>query len=262
MLLIGVPVYGQHEYTHALLADLRREPADFVIVDNKGDYPRIGDEQVITPGRNLGWAGGSNFILRYAFANGYSHAMTLNNDTRLSPGFVDGVLDPRNPEDAGIVVPVYDDINGHLRIVSEYRGPAADYHPKPVLRKLPFADGCAFMISRAAWLAVGEFDERAWGKFAWGADADLCLRARKAGFGVYGTEMAYINHFGRQSATGLSRLYGSRAQFRYRYGLLRYWIKEWRMLATRTSIVRLAAAAPESTPIVEIADNSQTERQT
>lgn len=247
MLLIGVPVYGQHHYTHDLVADLRREGADFVIVDNKGDYPRVGDEKVLTPGRNLGWAGGSNFIFRYAFANGYDRAMTLNNDTRLSPGFVDGMLDPRIPADAGVVVPVYDDVNGHLRIVSDHRGPAAEYRPRPVLRKPPFVDGCAFMLSRAAWLAVGDFDERAFGRFAWGADVDLCLRARLAGFGVYATELAFINHFGRQSAKGFSRLYGARSQFRYRYGLLRYWGREWRLLASRTETVPLppVAAVPD-----------------
>ena len=126
--------------------------------------------------------------------------MTLNNDTRLSPGFVDGILDPRIPEDAGIVVPVYDDTSGHMRIVADYRGPACDYEPKPILRKLPISDACAFMITKSAWLAVGGFDERSFGKFAWGSDADLCLRAREAGFGVYATEMAYINHFGRKTA--------------------------------------------------------------
>ncbi len=245
MLLIGIPAYGQHDYTHALISDLRRESADFVIVDNRGDYPRLGDENVITPGRNLGWAGGSNFIFRHAFSNGYTHAMTLNNDTRLSPGFVSGILDPRIPDDAGIVVPVYDDVNGHLRILSDYRGPAGDYEPRPMLRKLPFTDGCAFMLTKQAWSAIGDFDERAFGRFAWGADVDLCLRARKAGFGVYATEMAYINHFGRKSATALSRLYGARAQFRYRYGLLRYWHKDWRLLTTRTTNVALPPSSQE-----------------
>lgn len=246
MMLIGIPVYGQHEYTHALIEDLRRERADFVIVDNRGDYPRIGDEHVITPGRNLGWAGGSNFILRYAFANGYTHAMTLNNDTRLSPGFVDGILDPRIPEDAGIVVPVYDDTSGHMRIVAEYRGPACDYEPKPILRKLPISDACAFMITKSAWLAVGGFDERSFGKFAWGSDADLCLRAREAGFGVYATEMAYINHFGRKTANAVSRLYGARSQYRYRYGLFRYWAKDWRLLTTRPTVITLQSESSEA----------------
>lgn len=56
-LMITVPVFGQHEYTHALVADLEREGADYLIVDNRGDYPRIGTERVSTPGENLGWAG-------------------------------------------------------------------------------------------------------------------------------------------------------------------------------------------------------------
>lgn len=38
-LLIAVPIYGQHEYTHALVQDLERENADFVLIDNAGDYP-------------------------------------------------------------------------------------------------------------------------------------------------------------------------------------------------------------------------------
>lgn len=34
-LMITVPVFGQHEYTHALVADLEREGADYLIVDNR-----------------------------------------------------------------------------------------------------------------------------------------------------------------------------------------------------------------------------------
>jgi GT2 family glycosyltransferase len=56
-LLITVPVYGQHEYSHAVVGDLEREGAEYSIVDNRGDDPRIGNERVITPRENLGWAG-------------------------------------------------------------------------------------------------------------------------------------------------------------------------------------------------------------
>ena len=59
-LLITVPVYGQHEYSHAVVGDLEREGAEYLIVDNRGDYPRIGNERVITPRQNLGWAGGAS----------------------------------------------------------------------------------------------------------------------------------------------------------------------------------------------------------
>jgi GT2 family glycosyltransferase len=142
-------------------------------------------------------------------------------------------------------VPVYDDVHGHKGLLSDYRGPASDYLPKPVVHKLRYSDACAFMITRSAWLALGGFDERAFGKFAWGADVDLCLRARVAGFGVYATELAYINHFGRQTANAVSRIYGARAQFRYRYGMLRYWRKDWRLLTTRPRTIHLPTAPPE-----------------
>jgi hypothetical protein len=36
-LLITVPVYGQHEYSHAVVGDLEREGAEYLIVDNRGD---------------------------------------------------------------------------------------------------------------------------------------------------------------------------------------------------------------------------------
>ena len=53
--LITVPVYGQHEYSHAVVGNLERGGAEYLIVDNRGDYPRIGNERVITPRQNLGW---------------------------------------------------------------------------------------------------------------------------------------------------------------------------------------------------------------
>jgi hypothetical protein len=34
------PVFGQHEYTHALVGDLEREGAEYMIVDNGVTIPR------------------------------------------------------------------------------------------------------------------------------------------------------------------------------------------------------------------------------
>jgi len=197
-LLITVPVLGQHDYTHALVGDLERESAEYLIVDNRGDYPKISDERVITPGENLGWAGGSNLGFRIAFSEGYSHAMTLNNDTRISKGFVAALLDPRLPVDAGIIGPLLDD--GFSCAVADQKVDAADYIPQPRYRTVPAVEGTALMLSRECWLAIGGFDLRTFGRYGWGIDLDLALRARKAGFGVYTTEMAYINHFGRKTA--------------------------------------------------------------
>jgi hypothetical protein len=59
-LLITVPVFAQHEHIHALVGDLEREGAEYLIVDNRGDYPKISNERVITPGENLGRPGSSD----------------------------------------------------------------------------------------------------------------------------------------------------------------------------------------------------------
>ena len=209
-LLITVPVFGQHEYTHALVGDLEREGADYLIVDNRGDYPRVGTERVITPGANLGWAGGSEHGFRIAFTEGYSHAMTLNNDTRISKGFVGAFLDSRLPADAGIVGPMID--HGFPYAVDDSEPQAADYRPRPQYRVVPAVEGTALMISRDCWQRAGGLDLTNFKRYGWGIDLDLALRARRTGFGVYTTEMAYINHFGRRTANGH---YGS---WRYELG--------------------------------------------
>jgi GT2 family glycosyltransferase len=197
-LLITVPVFGQHDYTHALVRDLQREAAEYLIVDNRGDYPRIGDERVETPGENLGWAGGSDLGFRIAFSEGYSHAMTLNNDTRISKGFVAGLLDPRLPADAGIVGPMID--RGFPCAEADRKPDAANYVPRSFYRAIPAVEGTALMLSHACWQSVGGIDLRTFGRYGWGIDLDLALRARGGGHGVYATEMAYINHFGRRTA--------------------------------------------------------------
>ena len=211
-LLITVPVFGQHEYTHALVGDLEREGAEYLIVDNRGDYPTIAKERVITPGENLGWAGGSDLGFRIAFSEGFSHTMTLNNDTRISKGFVAALLDSRLPADAGIVGPMFD--HGFPSAEADQKPAAANYIPRPLYRAVPLVEGTALMLSSECWKAIGGMDLRTFGRYGWGVDFDLALRARNAGYRLYTTEMAYINHFGRKTANAY---FGS---WRYEWGAM------------------------------------------
>ncbi|GAC67738.1 hypothetical protein [Gordonia soli] len=218
-LLVGVPVYGNHELTHAIVDDLQREDADFVIIDNRGDYEPIRGERVERPGTNLGWAGGSNLGFRIAFSEGYENAMTLNNDTRLSVGYFDGLLDSSLPDDRGLVAGVYDDKAAHGQMLAEYDGPAQEYTPVSKYRDVNFVDGTGLLITRDAWRSVGDLDERTFGPFAWGADLDLSLRVRDAGYGIYVTEKSFLNHFGRATAYQLA------GKFRYVVGSHRHMVR-------------------------------------
>ena len=173
---------------------------DLLIVDNGGHYEKVADEWVIRPGSNIGWAAATNLGFRIAFSRGYRYGLTLNNDTRLSPGFFAGLLDPRLPDDVGIVGPTYDD-SWWATQVSEFHGAASDYEPEDCFREVPLVDGTALLFSAAAWETVGGLDERSFGRFAWGADIDLAIRVRKAGFGVYVTERSFLNHRSKSSAS-------------------------------------------------------------
>jgi len=237
-LLITVPVYGQHEYTHALVHDLERERADYLIVDNGGDYSALRNERVVAPGRNLGWAGGSDLGFRIAFSEGYSHAMTLNNDTRISKGFVDALLDRRLPPDAGIVAPAID--HGFPSAESNEKPAAADYQPVQRYRSVSVIEGTALALSRECWQAIGGLDLQTFRRHGWGVDLDLALRARDAGFGLYITEMAYINHFGHATAVATfgRRRYEWQANFEKVRGLRQLHGRDWRKRFPRGSWVR------------------------
>lgn len=225
-LLICVPVYGQHDYTHALVGDLRRESVDFLIVDNRGDYPRLTDERVIAPGENLGWAGGSNLGYRTAFSEGYTHAMTLNNDTRISCGFAAAMTDGRLPERAGVIGPVYN--LSFDPLLAGYDGAPEGFTPAARYRNVKFMEGTALTLTRECWLAIGDLDERSFRPSGWGADIDLAMRARNAGFGVVATEMAYVQHFGRATANEVfGRTYGLQGGWNVTRGMRRVWGRGW-----------------------------------
>ena len=68
------------------------------------------------------------------------------------------------------------------------------------------------MLSRECWRTIGGMRSAHLWALRVGIDLDLALRARKDGYGVYTTEMAYINHFGR--ATGNARF----GRLRYDWG--------------------------------------------
>ncbi|WP_082135509.1 glycosyltransferase [Mycobacterium sp. EPa45] len=241
--LVTIPAYGRNELTHAVLGDVMAESdlVDLLIIDNGGHYEAVAGEWVKRPGRNLGWAGASNLGFRTAFHRNYEYALTLNNDTRLSPGFFAGLLDTRLPKDLGLVAPVYND--WWATQASTYAGAVSDYEPLDYYRRVPMVDGTAMMISANAWETVGGLDERTFGRFAWGSDIDLSMRVAAAGFGIYATERSFLHHEGMVSAAE------SVGRRRYFFRAHRDCERALRRLYGRAAMRALRKSLPERTPL-------------
>jgi GT2 family glycosyltransferase len=175
--------------------------------------------------------------------------MTLNNDTRISRGFVDALIDPCLPADVGIVGPAID--HGFPSAEADEKPDAADYAPRPRYRAVPVVEGTALVLSRDCWQTIGGLDLQSFRRYGWGVDLDLALRARKAGYGLYVTEMAYINHFGHKTANAHfgRRRYEWQANFEKVRGLRKLHGRKWRKQFPRGSWVQ---------PLFGKADASQT----
>jgi hypothetical protein len=141
-----IPVYGQPHLTHAVLADLERDgyPCAVYVVDNGGDYQPIGGEFVLRQERNLHWAGGVNAGLLVAQEQGHPCYVLLNNDVRLSAGFLSGLVQAWEHTGADLLGPAYDRNWPQQR--TGYTGPAAQYRPVAGEREVPFLDGTCLLL--------------------------------------------------------------------------------------------------------------------
>ncbi len=230
--LAVVPVYGHAGITHDLLVDLERERdlVDVVVVDNRGDYRARSAESVVRPGRNLGWAGGTNYGTRQCVGPEHTAALWLNNDTRLSHHFVAGLVRCWQETGAAIVGPLYDCHWVHQRA----RRPVAvdRYRPRDVHFRAPFIDGTAMLVPTATIDAIGLLDAETFAPVGWGAEIDFGLRATDAGLTVAVTALAYLHH--NKSTTAKTVFPGGIAEYAElgypvaMEGLERNWGVDWR----------------------------------
>jgi GT2 family glycosyltransferase len=226
-----VPAFGRHDLTRAVLDDLAREEGSFDIwvVDNQGSFePGAVTAEIVRPGVNLGWCRGCNYGASVAWDRGYDAFILMNNDVRLSPAFIDGLLGAAIATGGDVVGPLYDHNWPHQR--GAYTGSAAAYVGCPYDFSVPFIDGTCMLIRRSAFERIGFLDERYWPTYGWGCDKDFALRVRGAGGSVWVTERSYLNHLARQTAREFSGYSELEAERENDQGMLQKWGKDWRSL--------------------------------
>ncbi|MCW2811192.1 MAG: hypothetical protein JWP61_1650 [Friedmanniella sp.] len=234
--LVTIPAYGSPHLTDAVLGDLLDQgfgdvpQARVVVVDNAGDYtPARTSERVsvVRPGANLRWIGAANWSLRTALAAGDAVCVVLNNDTRLSPHFLVSLVRPCEDPDVALAAACYDDFWLHQR-ARTVPATAADYLPVPGYREVPFCDGTALAFSVPAIGRLGLLDQVAFPRHGYGADLDLSLRARTAGYRCVVTEECYVSHLRRATMELDPQNSAERNRHEILTGMLGLWGPDWR----------------------------------
>jgi GT2 family glycosyltransferase len=228
---IIAPVFGRHDLTSMLLNDLAVDGniTDIWLVDNHGSFDGSDREVIVVrPGDNLRWGYGCNFGVLAAWGGGYEFFILINNDVRLSPLFVEGLIDAALATDGDLIGPMYDHYWPHQR--GRFAGAAANYVGRSHDFQAPFIDGTCMLIRRSTFQNVGLLDTNYWPMYGWGCDKDFALRVRKAGGTVWVTERSYLNHFARQTAMQFAGYSDAAAELENDEGMFRKWGKDWRDL--------------------------------
>lgn len=199
--------------TLACLASLAQQdyPHRVLVVDNgstddsveriRAAYP---DVELLETGENLGYAGGNNAGIRYAWAQGADFLFILNNDVTLDPACLGelaraAVAEPR----AGIVGPLVLDAETPNRVQSAGMrlnalgdaarscagalAPLDARHPE----RVDAVAGCAMLVSAEAIARAGLLDERF---FMYREEVDWCLRVGRAGYSILVAPTARVWH--------------------------------------------------------------------
>lgn len=183
---------------------------------------RFPDVKLMLPGRNLGFGAGCNFAVRHTDAE---FILLLNPDTEILDHGVDVVVDfARAHPEYGIYGGRAFRPDGRLEQSSCWGAPSLRSYamfafglstlfrrnrffdpeslgswPRDTVREVGVITGCFLLTARSLWNALGGFDER---YFMYGEDADLSMRARKAGHRpVICPDAKYVHEVGQSSAS-------------------------------------------------------------
>lgn len=218
--------FGSKENTLECLESISNLETTIVVDNGSAERFKTGKLKVIKNEKNLGFAGGNNVGIKYALVDGADYILILNNDTLVDKNLILELLKMADSDPKiGIVVPKiyfapgfefhkdryqeenlgkviwyaggimdWENIIGHHRGVDE-----VDHHQYDKVEETEIATGCCMLLKKDVFEKVGLFDEK---YFLYYEDADLSLRAIKAGFRIVYAPKAILWHKNAGSAEG------------------------------------------------------------
>lgn len=163
----------------------------------KNNFPQI---EVLKLSKNLGYAGGNNKGISYAYRLGADYMAVLNNDTEVHPDWLKELVKVgENNFAVGALGPLI--LSGDGKYIQGsmkgFNKPTYSKYQKdkisPKESSVGKVVGCAILFKRKALEKVGLFD-RAY--FCYQEEFDWCQRARFHGFDIYKVPSSIIYHYG------------------------------------------------------------------
>lgn len=169
---------------------------------------RFPDVHLIRNTVNMGFAGGNNVGIRHALSTGAEFVVLLNQDTQVSDGWLDGLIQvAADDPTVGVLSPLQFTYDGeHLdpvfeQIVGQTTTLPADVRSgqTAVSYDVPSVMGAAMMIRGRVARMVGTFDPI---YFAYYEERDLCRRVRSSGSRVVVVSSSRICHWDAKEQAG------------------------------------------------------------
>lgn len=176
-------------------------PARTIVVDNASAtevapllQPEFPWAEFVRSPVNGGWAGGNNIGLRHALDRGADLVILLNNDTTVSPDFVERLVAAAETcPQCGILGPVIRFMDPPCDVQTDgvlfnrpnrpgffqRREVQLDRRDPPHVVEVDIVNGCCLMVRKEVVAAIGFVDEAF---FLIHEESDYCLRAHRAGF--------------------------------------------------------------------------------
>lgn len=176
-----------------------------VIVVNNGSRDDSGERLSreypwathLDSGKNLGFTGGNNLGIDHAVKNGADHVLLLNNDTIVTPGFLEPLVaqlehDPSIAAVSGKIYYAPQAMHGRSDVLwyaGCFQKWHTGYHHNGVfepdaghfntVREVPYASGCLMLMNGSVIRKQGMLSDE---YFIYWEEADWCHRAREQGY--------------------------------------------------------------------------------
>jgi len=192
--------------------------------------PRV---ELLVNDKNQGYAGGNNLGMAKALAAGADYIFILNNDTIVEPGCLTPLVEAMERDAVlGIVgCPLFGSgphpsINWRMRF-NLFTGADAELGDGAQMsapHEVELVMGAAMLVRAGAIKRIGMFDDRF---LLFYEDADLCFRAREAGYKIGFVPSAGVRHLAGQTTArfrpvGVSCWTRNRAWFVRRHGSMKH----------------------------------------